>query len=81
MVYARNTDTFIYYTVPLWYYKDVTEMTTTATYQCRCKDCGMEFDSSEIVELFGITMGGNGDSWQEFVSPCCHADYEEIDRT
>lgn len=50
---------------------------TNETYRCRCKDCEKEFDSSQIVELSGVTMGGYGDSWQEYVSPCCHADYDD----
>jgi len=48
------------------------------TYKCRCETCGEVFDSNEIVELSGVTMGGHGDSWQEWVSPCCHGEYDEI---
>lgn len=55
-------------------------MKTGETYRCRCEGCGEEFESDQIVEVSGVTMGGYGDSWQEFVSPCCHADYEEIGR-
>ncbi len=54
-------------------------MTPEKTYLCRCDGCGKEFESDKLIELSGVTMGGYGDSWKEWVSPCCHADYEEID--
>lgn len=58
--------------------KEMVKIKTGKTYWCKCGDCGKEFKSDQIVELSGVTMGGNGDAWQEYVSPCCNADYEEI---
>lgn len=52
--------------------------TETETYRCKCDECGKEFNSDELIELSGVTMGGFGDQWQEWVTPCCYEDYEEI---
>ena len=45
---------------------------------CKCDECGKVFKYSDLIELSGVTMGGYGDSWNEYVSPCCNADYEEV---
>jgi len=54
-------------------------MTTTATYRCRCNECGKEFDSSALVEIDTQPEYPGASTWKETVSPCCFADYEETD--
>jgi hypothetical protein len=51
----------------------------TTTYLCKCDECEKEFDSSEIIEIEGTPEYPGASTWKENVSPCCHADYEEID--
>ncbi len=50
---------------------------TLPPYICKCENCGIEFESTAIITLSGYH---GGDSWSSAASPCCHADYEELDK-
>ena len=51
----------------------------TDTYKCRCDDCGKVFNSSKLIETDGYPEYPGASTWKETVSPCCHAEYEEVD--
>ena len=48
------------------------------TIQYKCIECGGIFDHKDIVEISYCEYSG-ATPQKEYVSPCCSADYEEID--
>ena len=52
--------------------------TTEIAYKCVCMECGKEFDSTDLIIESGTTMSGYGDKYEEYLSPCCNADYEDV---
>ncbi len=50
---------------------------TCPPYVCKCLECNTEFESTAIILLSGYH---GGDFWSTAGSPCCNADYEELDK-